>query len=293
MTIALLDIDHDLDARRKLYALFDSHWPRLSDRIALAERAGADPWHRISAPFVAYDDGRIVAHVGVLAIPFMLAGARVTIGGIHAVVTHPAYRRRGYVRELLQEALAYCDSRFASVQLTTGVPDVFRRSGFRAIPQTCFEVSAARRRRPAFRPLTIDSSDDRMLLARLLRGRQPVSYMLASLDPGWLFLTDEVLATGGLTRLHYATDLDVVAAYEVKDERLCLYDVVGERLPALGELLEGIPAPHACVDLFFTPDRFDVKILAEREAYPDDNIMVRGPYPVEGRPVVLPLLAHC
>lgn len=288
-----LDLEHDVNARRELYGLFDTIWPRLSERIALAERAGAEPWHRISTPFVAYHDQRMVAHVGVIAIPLMMAGVRVLAGGIHAVGTHPAYRRRGHIRHLLQEALDYCDGRFTTVQLTTETPEIFRSAGFRVVPQTCFEVAAAPSRSHGFRPLSMDSVEDRARLARLLGHRQAVSLTLSSLDSGWLFLTDEVLATGCFTRLHYSAHLDIVAAYEVEEGRLRLYDLVGEVLPALPEVLAAIPEDHSHVDLFFTPDRFNVTILAEREAYPGDNLMVRGVYPVEGRPVVLSPLAHC
>lgn len=293
LRIASPDLAHDLESRGRVYALLDAIWPRLSERIALAERAGAEPWHRISRPFVAYVGDEVVAHVGVLAIPLMLAGSPQLVGGVHAVGTHPAHRRNGYARRLLEYAVAYCDDRFASAQLTTETPGVFRGAGFRVVPQTRFEVAPSPRRSPGFRPLSIDSDDDRALLARLLRRRQPVSRRLSSLDPGWLFLTDEVLATGGLTRLHYAADLDLVAAYEIKNQRLCLYDLVGEELPALPEVLSRIEEPHSSVDLFFTPDRFDVDIVSESEAYPGDNLMVRGSYPVDGERVVLPPLAHC
>ena len=293
MRIARPDLARDLDSRREVYGLFDAIWPRLSERIALVERAGAEPWHRISTPFVAYDGDEVVAHVGVLAIPLMLAGAPLLVGGVHAVGTHPAHRRKGYARRLLEEAIAYCDDRFAAAQLTTESPDVFRGVGFRVVPQTRFEVPPSPRRAPGFQPLSMDSAADCATLHRLLRRRQPVSRRLSSLDPGWLFVTDEVLATGSFTRLHYAPDLDVVAVFEIKEQRLCLYDVVAERLPALAEVLARIPQPHSHVDLFFTPDRFEVDILSKSEAYPGDNLMVRGTYPVEREQIVLPLLAHC
>jgi GNAT superfamily N-acetyltransferase len=291
--MARLDLENDLAGRRAVYDLFDIVWPRMTARMALAAQAGADPWHRISIPFVAHHEGRVVAHVGVIAIPLMLGGARVVVGGIHAVATHPAHRRRGHVRRLLADALAYCDERFPSIQLTTESPSVFRSAGFRVVPQTRFEVAPASSRAAGFRPLSVDSAGDCALLGRLLQRREPVSLRLSSLDPGWLFVTDEVLATGGFTRLHYATDLDLVAAYEVKDGRLRLYDLVSETLPRLGDVLERIPGEYAHVDLFFTPDRFDVEILSENEAYPGDNVMVRGIYPAEGEPMVLSPLAHC
>jgi GNAT superfamily N-acetyltransferase len=293
LRIGCPDLARDVESRREVYGLFEAIWPGLSGRIALAERAGAEPWHRISTPFVAYDGDQPVAHVGVIAIPLMLAGAPLLVAGIHAVGTHPAHRRRGYARRLLEKAVTYCEDRFASAQLTTELPDVFRGAGFRVVPQTRFEVAPSPRRSPGFRPLAMDSAGDRLLLDRLLRRRQPISRRLSSLDPGWLFVTDEVLATGSFTRLYYAADLDLVAAYEIKQQRLCLYDLVGEELPALGEVLSRIPEPHSRVDLFFTPDRFEVEILSESEAYPGDTLMVRGTYPVEGERIVLPPLAHC
>ena len=58
--------------------------------------------------------------------------------------------------------------------------------------------------------------------------------------------------------------------------------------------------PRACsrAELYFTPAGLDLggaEALSVEPAWPEDHIMVRGPYAPEhtGLPFILPALAHC
>ena len=55
--------------------------------------------------YVVEEDGEIRATTAVLPLEVFLEGRTVPMGGIAAVATHPAYRRRGYAGELMQAAL--------------------------------------------------------------------------------------------------------------------------------------------------------------------------------------------
>jgi GNAT superfamily N-acetyltransferase len=56
--------------------------------------------------YVVEEDGGIRATAAVLPFEVFYEGRTVSMGGMAAVATHPAYRRRGYAGELIQAALS-------------------------------------------------------------------------------------------------------------------------------------------------------------------------------------------
>jgi predicted N-acetyltransferase YhbS len=288
----------DSERRRSIFALFDAVWRDLSQRIELAAALGAH-WTEVSTPFVALEGDDVVAHVGVIAIPLVLDGARTTVAGIHAVGTHPAHRGRGHIRRLLGEALAFCDQRFETAQLATAVPAVFRPHGFRRVPQHRFAVAVpAPREGAGMTRLRHTSAADVALLWRLLQTRAPVSSLLGVVEPGWLFVIDEIFAQRSLERVHYIPDLDAAVVLEIDGTTARLYDLVAPHLPRLDALLLRLPPSVQRAELYFTPDGLDLngaEALSVEPAWPENHIMVRGPYAPErtGLPFILPELAHC
>ncbi len=289
---------HDLYAdpamRRHIAHLLDVVFGKLGERIAIAEGLGAS-WYEVSTPFVALSDGTPIAHVGVIEFPLVFEGERRTVAGVHGVCTHPDHRGRGHIRRLLRDALAHIDARgLATAQLTTDSPGIFTSAGFRDAPMTRFEIAPVPRRRdlPPLRKLDAVNDADVALLWRLLGSRAPVSRRLGVVEPGWLLVINEVLVTAGLERIFVADDLDAALVCVLSDDTLRVYDVVAAELPPLDELLARLPLSHRRVELWFTPDRFDVDVRA-RHAETDDHLMVRGPYPPESTAFYLPPTAHC
>jgi len=103
-------------------ALLDRGWPALPPAITRAGALGFH-WTAVSTPFVHRDDGRVVAHAGVIEQPLIVAGERRWVGFIHGVCTDPAHRRRGHAHALMEAALAHCRERSATQVLTTQIPD--------------------------------------------------------------------------------------------------------------------------------------------------------------------------
>ncbi len=280
--------------RNQVYELLDTAWPTLSDRIRIASAAGAH-WHEVSTPFVKFDGPRPIAHAGVVEIPMVIDGRTAVIAGIHAVCTHPDYRRRGHSREVMEAALAHCDAWFETVVLTTDNPDLYLRYGLRVAREHRFEVEAPRppRRTPGFRNLSNGSPTDLALLHRLLRERTPASDVLGVLEPGEVFITNEILGKGRFERIHYAEDLDLIAAYEVRDRTLRLYDLVARDIPPLEAVVARVGEDVDRVEIHLTPDRLRAGDTLPIPKPPGDYLMVRGPFAVEDRLFILPPLARC
>jgi GNAT superfamily N-acetyltransferase len=283
----------DEQVRLAVYHLFDTSFDRLSTRIALAESVGA-VWHEVSTAFVDFIGDVAVSHVGVIEIPMVVAGVQRTVAGVHAVCTRPGHRGQGRSNAVLGEALRHIDDRYDLAVLATEIPGFYEPFGFRVVEESLFEVprASAGAASKAVRAIEASDPDDLDLVYALLRERQPVSNVFASLDPGWLFLIDEVLTSWGLRRLHFAPELDAILAYEVRNGTLCLLDIVAREIPPLDAVLKCIPDPFERVTLLFTPDRVWDGELLLLPSDPSDRLMVRGDFPVR-EPCALTPLARC
>jgi GNAT superfamily N-acetyltransferase len=283
----------------RLAALFGRVWPALPGGVARAEALGAS-WTAASTPFVAWEDGRAVAHVGVIDLPLVIQGRPGRVGSIHAVCTDPERRGRGLAAALLRRALEACRERFQTLVLTTLIPDFYVPFGFRPVPEHAFSrglpaVTPAR----GGRPLT-EAPGDVARLRRLLERRAPVSGRLGSLEDGTVFLVALMLTWGDLSRVRYHPALDAVTVHEVRGRTLVLYDVVAASIPPLAALTAVLGGGAERVVTFFAPDRLGDGFVAEpwdqarAQAWGDDwfaGLMARGPFPHDP-PFMLPPLSR-
>jgi GNAT superfamily N-acetyltransferase len=271
--------------RRALLALLDDGFPGLSTRIAGAAAAG-HRWEDVTEPFVAWEGGDAIGHVGVLIHRVQLAGAPTEVAGIHAVVTRSDRRGRGVARRLLDDALAWADARFPLAKLATEVPGVYARHGFEPFTLHRFHVEHAGGEDRG-RPL---SANERPWLEALLAARTPLSHRLASLDPGWLVGIDLALQRRTLTDLFVLDEIGAVVDWEVAAGVLRLHDVFARALPPLADLLALAPR-HERVELHFCPDRLAPD--ARPEPLPDAGVwMFRGSWPPRGPVAVSRLADH-
>jgi ribosomal protein S18 acetylase RimI-like enzyme len=283
-----------------LAGLFGRVWPTLPGAVDRAAALGF-PWAAVSRPFVRREPGRAVAHVGLIEVPLVIEGRDRRAGSIHAVCTDPEARGRGFATALMREAPAACDTRYETVLLTTSIPALYERLGFRSVREHAFAGSLPARRRagPEPRPLTT-AADDVALLRRLLDARVPVSRRLGATEDGTIFVVGLLLTWGDLSRVRYLPALDAVAVYEVLERTLVLYHVLGANIPSLDALAGAIGAEADRVVVLFAPDQLDTALepqawdatrAASIGAAEFVELMVRGPLPVGG-PFMLPTLSR-
>ncbi len=274
---------------RRVFDLLDETFPGFGE-VERACRARGARWEECSTPFVVEDEGRVVAHVGVLEISLVVGGREVLAGGLHAVATQLAYRGRGLGRTLMQEALAHCDARYETLVLTAGDPPVYEPHGFRIVPEhrfVCDSPPAAGH--DGWRTLDLAASSDLELLHTLLRERAPVSSTLGVVRELPVFLFDTARAT-----LSYFHDLDAVVWFTVKDSTLLLHDVVARQVPPLREILARVSGPVERVECYFVPDRLGAPFSAEPWLFDGEQyLMARGSFVVDGSPLILPRSARC
>ena len=279
----------DPSLSNRLFRLMEAVFPGLTETANFVRELGTS-WEEASTPFIYFEKGLAISHVGVLEIPMLLMGESVTVGGIHGVATHPEFRRRGYYRRCMEAALDYCASRYNTLVLTTAQPELYQPFGFRIVREFAFAIQCiSRGGTEGFRRLNLQSSGDRALLLKLLSEREPVSRVVGVRSEKALFCFNE-----GDRPLYYAEDLEAIVDLEIENNRLKIFDIVAKQLCSLDKILERIPQQINEVIVYFSSDRLDVNA----EAFPhlldgDSWLMVRGSFTPKGQPFMLPRSARC
>ena len=261
----------------RVFDLLDTWIPALRGMRDRAERLHWR-WEDVSTPFVQERGSRVVSHVGVLEQTWVIDGEERLLGGIHAVCTLESERRKGLYRVLMEELLAHCDERYATLELSTENPEYYEPFGFRRVPEYRFRTRVGSPGgTTGFRPLALGGSDVE-LLERLLESRVPISRSFSVVAETAVFKFNE----GNGQRLHYCEELDLIAVMSIDAQgALELNDLVAPRIPSLASLLARIASPVREVVFHFNPEQLEVDATAERA--PDgDVLMVRGEFPFVG-----------
>lgn len=265
----------DTDLLGRVFALLDLSFPGLSSHARGLERFGLH-WDQVSTPFVLSHDDRVLTHVGVLEMPMIVDGREVLVGGIHAACTHPNHRRRGYFRSVIEAALAWCDTRYATQMLIAGEPEIYEPFGFRVV-QECRFVSLEHRtpKTPTtrkLRQLDLDKPDDLSLLHRLLDERSPVSRRLGVVRERDVFLFCQATRP-----MWYAEDLDAILCVQADESTLRVHDIVATRVPSLWQLIDCMASSFQRVEVYFVPDQLDAHLTPEPHVVDGDSLlMARG-----------------
>ena len=280
----------DPTLRASTLELIGSIWTRLPSAVERARAWGSD-WCEVSTPFVHTLGDRVIAHVGVLEIPLVIAGTPQTVAGIHAVCAAPEQRRRGHVRATMERALAWVDERYATSLLWANDPAIYGRFGFVRREESIFVGPVRGGASETLRPLALERPEDIAFLRDRLARRAPVSQRSGTCEPGWLALLDLALWSPGPS-LAYIPELECIVVYTLRERFLDLYDVIGERIPSLDEIAGRLGARIDTAVVFFSPDQLDAPQLQAEPTLLIDDLMIRGRWPVEGA-FAFPLIARC
>ncbi|MBW4618976.1 MAG: GNAT family N-acetyltransferase [Cyanosarcina radialis HA8281-LM2] len=273
----------------RLFELLEIVFPGISSLADTIATLGVS-WEAASTPFVYVEGEKVIAHVGVLEIPLVVMGKKMIVGGIHAVSTHPEFRRRGYYRQLMTEVLSHCDDLYQTLILTTDQPQLYAPFGFRVVREHAFIAKPTSTSKiNSFRLLDLQNAGDRSLLNRLLGERESVSQVVGVVKEKavWCFYE-------ATNPLYYAEDLDAIASLEIKRTRLKLFDVVAPKICSLDAIVQRIERQIDEVEIYFSPDRLQVEYQAHPHIFEGDSfLMVRGDFAAENQQFMLPRSARC
>ncbi len=229
--------------------------------------------------------GELVANVSLYQRQLWLSGEQVRAYGVQSAAVRPELRGQGLFRDLMHRALDYADARVSLVTLATGTPNLYAPFGFRSVRESVFSGILPLEQRPSkSRRLSLTSKADVTLLLDLFARRVPTSLLAAACDHPALFMLKAVECPE--IELIHLFDLDAVVAVKGHDQApVTLLDVVAPSIPSLEDIAAALGYDGARIDVHLTPDRLG---WAPEENVPvDTGCMVRGPYPPEGRPLML------
>ncbi|PRQ09759.1 GNAT family N-acetyltransferase [Enhygromyxa salina] len=279
------------ELRASTLALLGGTWTRLPSAVAQARVWGAD-WCERSTPFVHTIEGEVVAHVGVLEIPVVLAGRSCTVAGVHAVCTHAELRGRGHMRGCMEAALSWIDARYDTAILWANDPEIYTRFGFVSQAESIFVGPVPGGPDDGLRLLARDDPRDMDFLATQLARRCPVSRRVAGHDGGWLALIDLALWSPGPS-LAWIPALECVVVYSIRERFLDLYDVIAPQMPSLAQIAAHMGSQVDTAIAYFCPDALGDHGLVAEPTVLIDQLMVRGEWPSDPQALAFSPLARC
>jgi len=103
-----------------------------------------DPTYRPENVRIVEVEGQVISHVSIVDRIIRVGGAALRMGGISGVTTHSAHRRRGYMRALMEDCLAYMERQGYDISLLEGIPDFYHRFGYVSVmPAYTLRIPAA------------------------------------------------------------------------------------------------------------------------------------------------------
>lgn len=262
--------------RESLYPLFESVFGIPADELQdFYARGFWDPTYR---PYTFFDGERAVANASMFTLKLQMDGARVEAAGIQSVMTHPEYRKRGLMRQLLSQMLADIDREYPAAWLFTETPELYTPFGFRTVPQYAYvaEYSHSGSSDGGLRPVHLREERDVQLVRDCFQNHEPISRVFAPVGYESSFFLH--MYSPSFERLvHYSERLQAILVYAVKDQTLHLYDIIGKQIPPLFEVGAAIPEPFTKWVLHFPPDRFPELPFEPVVHDSDGKLMVRGP----------------
>ena len=282
-----------IDAHRvELHEAFMRYAPRVFPSITFRRWYELGGWHPGYRAFALFEGDDIVANVSLQRMNLVVRGQRVVGWQFGAVGVLPELRGRGLQQQLMWDVLKRIDQReIAFLFANEDVLDFYPKFGFKRVTEWLFGVDAdIEPTTSSLRRLSVDSTEDRALVARIAASAQPVSERFGATDYGGILLWYWTQFHKDDVYYHSGDDAIVVAEEDL--EVLRVLDVFAARpidLPAYLPQLATRPTQH--VEFAFTPDRYWPRAQPLHE-YLESPLFVLGNAGLPSGPFKFPVLAQ-
>lgn len=277
--------------REQLYPLFERVFGISVD--VLKDFYARGFWNPTYRPYTLFEGERAVANSSMFSMPLIVQGRLIQAAGIQSVMTDPDQRGKGLMKQTFTRMLADIDQEFESAFLITDSPELYTPFGFRTLQEFYFVASVAHEPQAGdslARKLEFFYEEDLSIVRGLFEGHVPVSQRFAPVSHQSSFYLN-MYSPSYNEKLYHAADLNVLLVFEVEDDTLKLYDVVGAKLPSLEQLCSQIPASFSKIEFYFSPDQFNIVSEPVRLDATRSRLMVRGRFDVEDEPLTFPITA--
>ncbi|WP_160917038.1 GNAT family N-acetyltransferase [Halobacillus litoralis] len=249
-------------------------------------------WDPTYKPYSFFSEGYAVANVSTFDFPIFLNGVLHKAAGIQSVMTHPDYRKKGLMNTLMKKALAEIDESYNLSFLVTSDPNLYKKYGFRILNEYFYvkDYNHKGSHCADLKSIDVFDSHDLKKIQDLFKKNVPstsVFYPVNYEHPFYLNMYNPNMKN----LVYYSASLDLMIMYEVVDNKLELFDVIGSSLPDLDKICSLIPEPFHEIHLFFNPDKFSTGFNVLEYDSPD-KLMVRGNLEISQPSFKLPIFAE-
>ena len=259
-------------------------------KMADQGRARNACWDKASTPFILEKSKKVIAHVGLLPFEVVVEGNTFHAAAVHGIYTIETERRKGYFKQLMNEALLHVQQHYIFSFLFTDQPWLYEPFGFRVVPEHDFKLKSFQKSvsTKKVRKLDLENPLDLSLMQSLYLNRLPLSNRFG-------IVNESVVATLNASHLpvYYLDSDETLVVYDVKDETLWLKDIVFKKSVSLQAVINAIPETFLNVVLQFCPDQFSDDEYIAMDAHPDGFFMISAEYDVGKNPFRYPEPYRC
>ncbi|MEN1936094.1 GNAT family N-acetyltransferase [Paenibacillus sp. 102] len=234
-------------------------------------------WNTTYKPFSYSQDGQVIANVSMFSLPMCVNGEKIHAAGIQSVMTHPEYRRKGLMKQLLCKVLQEIDTKHECTVLFTEKPELYEPFGFRVVQEHLMTLSCDNKQScsSSLRKLNFYDEKDMQLIKEIMENSQPISMEFSTLNyqSSFYFNMYDAKWNG---KLYYSEKLDALVVYEVKDQVLHLFGVFAQIMPILDEICAEVAEPFTEVEFYFYPDELGIEEVTCKEFQSETYLMIRG-----------------
>ncbi|PFZ11427.1 GNAT family N-acetyltransferase [Bacillus pseudomycoides] len=244
-------------------------------------------------PFSYLQEGQVIANVSMFSLPMFVNGERIYAAGIQSVMTHPEYRRKGLMKQLLCKVLQEIDTKYECAILFTEKPELYEPFGFRVVQEYLMTLSYENTlpRSSSLRKLNFYDEKDMELIKEIIENAQQLSMEFSTLNYQSSFYFNMYDAKWN-EKLYYSKKLDALIVFEVKNQVLKLFGIFAQIFPILDDICAEISEPFTEIDFYFYPDELGLEEVACKEFQSETYLMIRGGKKIDFKGYKFPVLTE-
>jgi predicted N-acetyltransferase YhbS len=261
--------------REKLYPLFEKVFN--IEATLLKDYYQRGFWNPTYSPFTFFKGDQAIANVSMFTLPVVINNKYKKVAAIQSVMTDPAYRSIGLMKQLFLEMLEKTGNEFECSVLFTEIPDLYKPFGFEEVQEHYFstQYEYVPGKEVSLQKLDFFNEKHLKIVKQCFSNHKPVSQQFAPLAYESSFYLNMYNPYFN-EKLYYSKELNIIIVFEVKGESLKLYDVIGKQLPPLDLLCKQIPHPFSQIEFHFNPDQFNITDISATKSKNTAKMMVRG-----------------
>ncbi|MED1408489.1 MULTISPECIES: GNAT family N-acetyltransferase [Bacillus] len=238
-------------------------------------------------------DDNVIANAAAFSLPLLINGEKISAAGIQSVMTHPDFRRRGLMTQLLNKLIEEIDKQCECILLFTENPKLYTSFGFQIVQEYLMTVPYDKKNNKdsLLRKLDFYNEEDRQLISETIANSQRLSNMFSTLNYQPSFYLN-MYDSKWNEKLYYSKKLDTMIVYEVENEKLKLFGVFALVLPILDELCEEISESFKEIEFYFYPDQLGIDDVQLTELQSSKYLMVRSNKELDFKGYKFPVLTE-